>query len=105
MYSERIYNFNELFSSRLIVLTTRAFNKDHLTKNSLSDMRSPFLSCWPELSKRLPKHRSYCFCLGYYPPQEVEGKYVLMKTPRSSEIAPKDSGAGMPAVSLGVWGQ
>lgn len=63
-------------------------SKDHLTRTPRLDMGGPLLSCWPELSKRLPKYTAYCYCLCL--PLEVEGKSPLLKVPWTSETRSKD---------------
>lgn len=50
-------------------------------------MRSVLLSCWSGLSKEVPKHTSYCYC-HWFPP-EVEGKWILLKIPCTSEMGPR----------------
>lgn len=60
MYKQ-IYTFTESFSCGLMMFPPIA--KNHLTKTPIPpDLRSPLLSCWPGLCKRLPRHTAYYCC-------------------------------------------
>lgn len=67
--------------------------KDHITRNPLPDMKSPLMSCWPGLSKRLPNH-SVCF---YFPWSSIKRWKVslLIKTLCTSKIGPKGPRVGI----------
>lgn len=80
-----MYSISENFSFGLTMLHPRT--KGQLTKLSTSDVKSPLLSCMLGLSKRLPKYFwSWLLPLAAL---EVEGKFVLRKTPCTSEPEPR----------------
>lgn len=56
------------------------------TKTQEQAWGTTFLSCWSVLSKRPPKHTAYFYC-PWLPP-EVEGEFLLLKTPRISDMGP-----------------
>lgn len=85
------------------LLATRA--KDHLTKTSTPGMRSPLLSCWSALSKRLPKQYRLLLLvllLLYWLSPGVEHKSLLLQTTHSSglEAAAKLELTGKPPPSF-----
>ena len=61
--------------------------KDHLTK-PIYQTGEALLSCWPGLSKRLPKYKPVAVALGYS--TEAEGIFLLLKIPCTSETEPRD---------------
>lgn len=63
--------------------------KVHLTKTPRLAVRISLLKCWPELSKRLPKHTAYVVvALGYT--TGPAGNSVLLMTPHTLKAGHRD---------------
>lgn len=60
-----MYSLNKNFSSKLTMLSSRS--KDCLTKYLTAGMRSPVLSYWPGLFRRLPKIKAIAIAFVYSP--------------------------------------
>lgn len=71
------------------------------TKVPISGMRHSLLSSWSGLSKRLPKHKAYCYFLAY--PLELENKFLLLRIPRTLETQHRGLWAGHTRKSPPCW--
>lgn len=61
--AHKLTEFNELFRFGLIMVPPKG--KEHLTKTSVMDLRSPLLNCLPGFSKRIPSTLVIALLLGY----------------------------------------
>lgn len=52
-------------------------------------MKNSLLSCWPALSSIFPKHTPIAITIGCS--QKVEGKFLLLKVPCTSDQGPEDA--------------
>lgn len=83
-----IYSFSELFSSEMKVLPPNA-KENCLPKPPVPGMRSPPLSCWPDL--RDSQNTVYSSALGY-PLPGLEVRSLLLKIRCTSEVKPTGPG-------------
>lgn len=82
-----MYILNKSLPSWLTILQR---DEDHLIKTPMPDTRSPLLSCWSRLSKRLPKIIvSYCYCPCPFPLISWRPKVNPYCTPFSSDTGPR----------------